>query len=160
VHLTLRRNIGCKIEDMTLRNLLSQPRISQRTPEWIRPKTKESGDKSESGLEHILKPLSDLYVNLERKRDGATGRQILNENISTSKAKTRGASTSVQPANGAGPSPSALPDEQPVFNVDSRALRVFRAVFYTPSVSGTPGEVAWTDFLHAMHVTGFVPEKL
>ncbi|CAI6332881.1 unnamed protein product [Periconia digitata] len=50
-------------------------------------------------------------------------------------------------------------DNQPIFHVDARALKVFRALFYTPSVSESPGDVAWNDFLHAMVSTGFQPEK-
>ena len=32
--------------------------------------------------------------------------------------------------------------------------------FFTPSASTAPGEIKWTDFLHAMASTGFAPEKL
>jgi hypothetical protein len=37
---------------------------------------------------------------------------------------------------------------------------VFKTLFFTPSVTSTPGEVAWSDFLYAMVSMGFVPEKL
>jgi hypothetical protein len=46
------------------------------------------------------------------------------------------------------------------FAVNPRALKVFRSLFYTPSRGGTPGEVTWPDFLHAMVAVGFGPEKL
>ena len=31
---------------------------------------------------------------------------------------------------------------------------------FTPSLTATPGEIPWPDFLHAMVSTGFRPEKL
>ena len=51
-------------------------------------------------------------------------------------------------------------DPQPHFELDQRALKVFKTLFHQQSVSATPGEVAWKDFLHAMVSTGFIPEKL
>ena len=52
------------------------------------------------------------------------------------------------------------PKYQTTFEVDNRALKVFRTLFYTPSMSATPSDVPWTDFLHAMVSTGFATEKL
>ena len=157
---TLRKRIGSKLEDTAFRKLLSQPRILQRTPQWIEPKRGQSGPKSQPDTETLLEPLSELYLNLDRKREGTTGHQILKENASSSfKPKTRGTASSAAPSERTNASPSGLPD-QPTFTIDARALKVFRTLFYTPSVSATPGEVAWTDFLHAMHSTGFIPEKL
>jgi hypothetical protein len=51
-------------------------------------------------------------------------------------------------------------DKQPTFSVDSRALKVFRTLFFHPAITSTPGEVSWNDFLHAMTSTGFRAEKL
>ena len=161
VDATLRSEVGDQFENTALRKLLSQPRILQRTPAWIESTNKQSSAYAESNIRPLLKPLSELYLNLDQRREGTTGRQILNESVpSSSKAKTRGAPSSVPATDQTDATPSSLPDEQPTFNVDARALNVFRTLFYTPSVSATPGEVAWTDFLHAMNSTGFVPEKL
>lgn len=44
--------------------------------------------------------------------------------------------------------------------VDSRALKAFRAVFYNPSVTSSPGSLAWVDFVHAMTSAGFAAEKM
>ncbi|PYI03682.1 hypothetical protein BO78DRAFT_463113 [Aspergillus sclerotiicarbonarius CBS 121057] len=52
------------------------------------------------------------------------------------------------------------PDVQPTFTVDRRAYKVFTTLFYVPSRTSQPGEVPWTDFLHAMASTGFSMEKL
>ena len=56
--------------------------------------------------------------------------------------------------------PVPAEDEQPVFRLKSRALKVFKALFYNPSQSDLPGEIQWWDFLFAMAATGFAPEKL
>jgi hypothetical protein len=48
----------------------------------------------------------------------------------------------------------------PYYPVDARAPKVFRTLFYTPSITATPGEIKWPDFLHAMASVGFAPEKL
>lgn len=51
-------------------------------------------------------------------------------------------------------------DTQPIFKVDRRALRVFKTIFFTPSASSQPGEIAWADFVHALCSIGFSAEKL
>ena len=51
-------------------------------------------------------------------------------------------------------------DRRPTFMVDSRALKVFRTLFFHSAVTSTPGEVSWNDFLHAMTSVGFSAEKL
>lgn len=49
---------------------------------------------------------------------------------------------------------------QPTFAVDAKALKVFRALFFDPEVTSTPGLIPWNDFLYAMAATGFKIEKL
>lgn len=48
------------------------------------------------------------------------------------------------------------------FVVDKRAYRVFSILFHMTSANEqhSQGEVAWSDFLHAMASIGFSPEKL
>ncbi|KAF2642863.1 hypothetical protein P280DRAFT_468167 [Massarina eburnea CBS 473.64] len=55
---------------------------------------------------------------------------------------------------------STSSNHQPIFKLNPRNLKVFRALFYTPSVTATPGEVPWTSFLQAMKAVGFEPQKL
>ncbi|KAL8405188.1 hypothetical protein RB594_009913 [Gaeumannomyces avenae] len=54
---------------------------------------------------------------------------------------------------------SSKQDTSLTFAVNARALKVFRTLF-TPDASSTPGEVLWTDFLHAMVSVGFQAVKL
>ncbi|KAL1863080.1 hypothetical protein VTK73DRAFT_6460 [Phialemonium thermophilum] len=149
------------LDGMVLKELLTQRRLLYRTPPWTEP-SGPNKQKPESNLDAevdaLTKPLSALYFDLEapsaRKLALATGAK--------SKIKTRGT-----PAPQAGnqtvaqTTPEENPsDPQPRFNVDSRALKVFRILFYNPNVNTTPGEVAWHDFLHAMASTGFSAQKL
>lgn len=149
----LRRNAGDKLDGTALGRLLSQSRSLQRTAPWIEKMQALTSKTSEPDVELPMKPLSELYLNLQQK-EGTTGREVLKENVPTStKAKTRGAATSAVAAEDHQHlPPSELPDEQPLFPVDARSLKVFRTLFYTPSVNANPGEVPWTDFLHAMQL--------
>jgi hypothetical protein len=46
------------------------------------------------------------------------------------------------------------------FDVDKRALKVFRTIFFSPSSGALSGEIAWLNFFHALVSTGFAAEKL
>ncbi|KAH6652623.1 hypothetical protein BKA67DRAFT_567035 [Truncatella angustata] len=46
------------------------------------------------------------------------------------------------------------------FIVDDRAADVFDAIFFSPNISASPGEVDFKEFLHAMTSIGFCAEKL
>ena len=56
--------------------------------------------------------------------------------------------------------PTGQPDTLRRFYLEARALKVFRTLFYAPSISATPGEIAWADFPYAMTSVGFEIEKL
>ena len=157
----LRSKAG-KLEGTHIRKLLEQPKIMQRTPEWIDPPPaprKGAAKAKEPQVEAIIKPLSEVYFDLERR----TERTIANGEASKqgkSKQKTRG-TTASDTASNADTIISANPhDTQPTFSVDARALKVFKTLFYTPSPGSTPGEVSWIDFVYALGTTGFRAEKL
>ncbi|PKY07165.1 hypothetical protein P168DRAFT_302141 [Aspergillus campestris IBT 28561] len=143
-----------------VRNLLSNERILARTPDWVdEPAPPTSSDASDTETGHL--PLSQVCFELERR----TKQTIQPDRPSLAhrpKPKTRGTarlshSTAI-PADDA--SSQHGPDIQPTFAVDKRALKTFSTVFHAPSRTSQPGEVAWTDFLHAMASTGFSAEKL
>jgi hypothetical protein len=108
----------------------------------------------------IYKPLSTLYFEL-----GASPASSVAAQQPKAKVKTRGAATASEPQP---TQPQQLADavtnltlgQQPTFFVDSRALKVFRTLFFHAAVTSTPGEVSWHDFLHAMTSTGLQAEKL
>ena len=150
---SLRTHVGDKLKGTALWQFLSQPRVPQRTPEWAEPDMKTG-----QNIEVIAKPLSELYLDLELRTERTldhSSRAIK----PIAKPKTKGVSTFFHPETGVVPVADRQ-DAQPIFFVDRRALKVFRTLFYTPSLTATPGEIHWTDFLHAMVSTGFEPEKL
>ena len=144
---------GKEITGTALWRLLSQEKSLHRTPEWVEPERVAKQDPRDS----IMVPLSELYLDLEFRTQRTIGHA--SSAAKAPKPKTRGAPTAVPDL----PEPGLTltqPDAQPTFNLDVRALKVFRTLFYTPTLDATPGEVSWADFLHAMAATGFAPEKL
>ncbi|KAK5942298.1 hypothetical protein PMZ80_004861 [Knufia obscura] len=143
-------------QDLATGTLLAQERVLRRTPEWTQP-GKKDGSTAEVQVEELYKPLSELYFELERRTGHKTERFEVPKQ--KKKEKTKGTSSA---ATASGPDGTAqdTTDAQPTFAVDNRALKVFRTLFYTPSLTATPGEVSWTDFLHALTSTGFAAEKL
>ncbi|KAH0565252.1 hypothetical protein GP486_001349 [Trichoglossum hirsutum] len=140
-----------------LRQVLSQ-QVLQRTPEWIEPTREPKPEMPAADIGTLTKPLSMLHFQLEQSTEGAINREKLL--APKAKVKTRGVAQPVE----AIPEPELpdqrKPDAQPTFAVDKRALKVFKTIFFTPSASSQPGEVAWGDFLHAMSSVGFVAKKL
>ena len=149
--------IGDGLKETAVRRVLAQTRSVERTPEWVEP-SKDTKDIEAGEVHTLIRPLSEVYFELEHRTE-ATVNHLGAMKSSVTKEKTHGTAappTRVQEEL----TPSAKSHPQPTFAVDARALKVFRTLFYTPSVSATPGEVPWTDFLHAMAAVGFLIEKL
>ena len=150
------KNMRQKAGDLAgsaLQNLLTS-RILQRTPEWADSKT--SGERLVDEAS-TSKPLSEIYFELESRTSKTladTATRVLKEQV-----KTRGIPSKSPSTNGTVPEANGF-DPQPTFAVDARALKVFRTLFFVPSMTATPGEIPWTDFVHAMKSTGFGAEKL
>ncbi|KAI2635615.1 hypothetical protein GGS26DRAFT_506091 [Hypomontagnella submonticulosa] len=147
------------------RQVLSQPRSLQRTPEWVEPAAKKevksthNHQKNNGSYEYVF-PSSQLFQ--ETETTSSLRAEALASEAGKIKVKRRGM---LEPEsiseNDIAPSPSgSLEDVQPTFKVDARALKVFRTVFFDPAANTCAGEVAWRDFLHAMDSTGFTAQKL
>jgi hypothetical protein len=111
-------------------------------------------------VHEIVEPLSELYFDLHQR--STTHQQSKADTITPAKQKikTRGPSTTKPEEQ---PDPSASADSTPAQStipVHARALKVFRTLFFQPSPSATPGEVAWKDFVHALSSAGFAVQKL
>jgi hypothetical protein len=135
--------------------LLTQGRQLQRTPEWVEPVR----ERFRPPIEELYIPFSQLSFDDKKSND-----QSLLESFSEppkEKIKTRklGSPEDVA-ADAEVVIPSAETEIKPVFAIDARALKVFKTMFFTPSLTSTPGEVAWADFLFAMVSVGFNPQKL
>ncbi|KAK3989624.1 hypothetical protein QBC44DRAFT_327308 [Cladorrhinum sp. PSN332] len=139
--------------------LLTQSRILRRTPEWAEPEAKKvhvPGKKLPTSapileVESLYKPLSALYF----------------DTVQTKKVKIKTKGTPAPTTTAAAvqdltppEAPRRLEDKQSTFPVDARALKVFRTLFFNPDITSTPGEIPWTDFLHAMTSLGFLAQKL
>lgn len=156
------------LEGTDIRRVLTQPRVMQRTPDWTDPApsaAKQPGREpaSDSSLASLYVPLSTIYIGEPTKGSGKSTRAP----ASKMKAKTRDVSTTdtdtAAPQQPTTTVETAESNIKPVSTipVDSRSLKVFRVLFFNPDVTSSPGEVAWTDFVHAMTSTGlFGAEKL
>jgi hypothetical protein len=134
--------------------LLSRDRSIRRTPAWT-----EVGkeNRKEGGMEYTYEPLSSIFHDPSKQITGAFNCTSLSDK--PLKPKTRGITTTLNiPAEVAPVEP--ITDQQPIFPVDKRAHKVFKTLFYSPSSPDQPGEIPWTDFLHAMVSVGFGVEKL
>jgi hypothetical protein len=133
--------------------LLTQGRQLQRTPEWVKPVR----EKTQPPIEQLYIPFSQLSL------DDKKSNHLQESSVEPpkEKIKTRKTGNSEDVATDAeAVIPSAETKPEPIFALNARALKVFKTVFFTSSVSSTPGEVAWADFLYAMGSVGFIPEKL
>jgi hypothetical protein len=145
------RNVGSQ-HDMVA-HLLSSDRGIQRTPAWTEPdKTKVSTN----APEYVYQPFSSVYHDPTKQVTGIFDRATFQEQAT--KTKTRGTATQTNKAVPA--TPHETTQEEPIFTVDKRAHKVFKALFHSPSNPDLPGEVPWPDFLHAMATMGFSDEKL
>ncbi|KAI0012121.1 hypothetical protein F4779DRAFT_634663 [Xylariaceae sp. FL0662B] len=122
----------------------------QRTGPWVEPAKLPKEDKAETVL---VAPFGDLKLQ-------NTAKVKVDSAVEKVKKKTRG---QANPAPAPVGETENVPNEesQPArFKVDKSALKVFEALFFTPSASAHPGEVPWAAFLHAMMCVGFSAEKL
>ncbi|XXH01415.1 hypothetical protein Hte_007775 [Hypoxylon texense] len=150
------------------KQVLSQPRYLQRTPEWVEPavKKEQKSNHNNESYEYVP-PSSRLFQGTETTSSSARAEVLASGAGKTAKVKRRGVlgepeSTSendLAPSSSP-PPPGSVEDSQPTFQVDARALKVFRTVFFDPAAHTSAGEVAWRDFLHAMDATGFAAQKL
>lgn len=129
----------------------------QRTPVWVEP-----DKKTELKIEELYIPFSRLLSDSQGLFGQNSQQEPSTDHRPKAKIKTRGIINTQSLELGAEPVP-AQPEpviSEPHFAINYRALKVFKTVFFTPSVTATPGEVTWVDFRHAMDSVGFASEKL
>lgn len=137
-------------------------RILVRTALWV-PQVQTEETKLGNGpclLDTASRPFSEHAHDVAMQITGGfakAGKPV------KSKTKTKGVITGDTGDTGGlmhvPPSLSVL-SPQAVFKVDKRSLRVFRALFHSPNSPNQPGEVAWSELLHAMIALGFGARKL
>ncbi|KAH7324574.1 hypothetical protein B0I35DRAFT_449502 [Stachybotrys elegans] len=151
------------LRGMSVKQALSRPRPIQRTSEWVKPKpvAKDQPKVAKSNVKVLYKPLSTLYFG-----HNSGGSAALMDSSPTTKMKTKTrkkttAEASEAPVAATETAPDPAEEKPEQIKVDTRALKVFRILFYDPAITSTPGEVSWRDFIYALTSTGkFTAEKL
>jgi hypothetical protein len=149
---------GSEIKGSATERFLKEARTLQRTPVWVEPARVEKT--AGKAIQPPVQPddlsglMSTIYIGESAKES--------EPEVVKQKIKTKGTTTDQSPA-------AAVPktDDEEISKsshatlaVDSRALRVFKTLFFDPCSTGTPGEIPWNDFLHAITTTGFEARKL
>ena len=150
---------------------MSERRPFQRTPEWVEPIVEKKKKKKtrQAGPEQLYIPLPGPNPT---EKDGACFAPPAG--AGPPKIKTRKNALITDPAAlGAEPVPTPEPVQHvqqhpepahallpPSFTVSKRAFKIFSTLFHNPLEPNQPGEVVWSDFLHAFAAIGFAVEKL
>ncbi|KAH7012268.1 uncharacterized protein B0I36DRAFT_400351 [Microdochium trichocladiopsis] len=154
---------GCQNRS-AIRKFFDQPRTLRRTivsTDW--PESSEYASQSQAkarknealdpALAVLYRPMSNIYIG---ERINEPSYAPPKQKIKTSKSQTPAPAEPTEPTTA--PEPASRTETIPV---DARSLKVFRVLFHNPEVTSSPGEVPWTDFLHAMTSAGqFTVEKL
>ncbi|KAJ3169023.1 hypothetical protein HDU87_000897 [Geranomyces variabilis] len=157
------RDKAGNLKGTALWRLLSQDRTNRRTPDSVEPAaTSESAGPETTKAEAPLKPFSPvnfvLWSETTEHEPVKAKTKIKTRGTPTSTAMSSDSTTANEASSLETDAAPACP--QPVVTVNTRAAKVFRMLFFNPGAAFTPGEVAWTDFLHAMSTMGFRAEKL
>ncbi|KAJ4314722.1 hypothetical protein N0V94_006327 [Neodidymelliopsis sp. IMI 364377] len=132
-------------------------RTLRRTQPWAEMSKGAKLPKNPATTNMMPEPFSGHIHDVTKQITGGTVESMSYR----SKTKTRGATNEpeIEEAH-----PDAVPTVQtstrPTFKVDKRSLKVFRTLFHCPNSPDQPGEVVWTNLLHAMTSLGFGAEKL
>ncbi|KAK5627740.1 hypothetical protein RRF57_003455 [Xylaria bambusicola] len=129
-------------------------RSVERTPEWVEPIKCITPSIADASLNNFVAPFGGLSTEHETND--------VSIDQSKSKVKTRGIARATLTDVLEVPRPDITEpvEQQPLFKLDQRALKVFNSLFFNPLASSRPGEIPWTEFLRAMHIIGFSAEKL
>jgi hypothetical protein len=141
------------IEGKAIRQLQLQQRVLQHTPEWVdKPTVTSTKQETVSNLKDgdLRKPSLAVSAGLpnsraENREPGSSRQTPL---PTRAKLKKKGSPYETPPVNTA--ADVEVNSEKSTIPVDTRALKVFRTLFFDPAVTSSPGEVSWNDFLHAM----------
>ncbi|KAI1963871.1 hypothetical protein LOZ58_001731 [Ophidiomyces ophidiicola] len=144
-----------KTLNQTVDKLFRADRALQRTTEWVPPAEElETSGKAieETEFPDFSDPLSRLSITPDTKPASLDVRN---------KVKTKGIPDNRPSELSTGETPGQVhSDIQPKMTLGKRAYKVLTALFHDPGRHDQPGEILWTDFLHAMASTGFRLTKL
>lgn len=128
-------------------------RALYRTPAWVEPPNPAKTINSLSKGTTPVLPFSGHIHDISKETTGSFRKSFV---ASKAKEKTHEA-VEVSPERA-----TTVPTEgaHTAYIIDKRSFRVFRNMFRSPDSPDQPGQVIWTDFLHAMVSIGFAAEKL
>lgn len=126
----------------------------QRTPDWV--DTVKSNSKRPAQVaasKGLVQSFGGLIIDDDNKMEGSPKEKT--------KIKTRG-TPAPQSFISIHTQEAEQEDRPPThtIEVDRRAMKVFSILFHTAFSTSKPGEVPWTEFLHAMRSAGFGMESL
>lgn len=137
------RKLGKRLHEYL--SAILAPRELERTPEWVEPPKSEETPSPPT--------ISEVLPNFTTEEPTESSESY----VPKVKVKTRGAPTTHPELDVV--SISVPPSPQPTIAVSKRALKVFSSIFYNPMQDLPPGEIPWTEFLHALSSAGFAFEK-
>ncbi|KAL3461102.1 hypothetical protein BJX64DRAFT_300345 [Aspergillus heterothallicus] len=111
--------------------------ILRRTREWVDKENNPSDMSTVTDSYSLYLPMSTVYKGLGNPTTQTLGSITASNKYSASSEVAR-----------------------PTFSVNARALKVFRNLFFNPSITSTPGEIAWNDFLYTMTSVEFTILKM
>ncbi|KAF2663106.1 hypothetical protein BT63DRAFT_129988 [Microthyrium microscopicum] len=135
---------------LALQQIFSKRQL-ERTPEWTASLPEDSEPKEES----LTQQVDNWHISTEPSHP--------NEKHTASNPKQKVKTHGLPHTDTATAEPAAiveLPQQEPAFQVDARAMKVFSTMFHKPSTRHHLGEVSWKDFLYALQAIGFGVEKL
>lgn len=138
----------------TIQDLLPEigQRVPKRTPIWIVPTAKNERTNVAAVAEAFS--ITDLEESTERTLSPVQALPV------KSKTKTRGVGSESVGEDSIVEDVMPAQDPLPKFTVSKRDYKVYSTLFRSPTEDGVPGELPWTDFLHALSSVGFSVEKL
>jgi hypothetical protein len=130
---------------------LLEPRKLERTPEWTQPTTPVTTQVTPKELETVVHDLS--IVDIEEQTPEST-----HTTPAKVKVKTRAQAIDSEPTVNI-PQVEPKPPITPKITVSKRAYNVLSLLFHNPMDDKLPGDIPWTDFLHALSSIGFAVER-
>jgi hypothetical protein len=134
------------------RQSVLENRQMERTPEWVEPIKPTKTRLSKSNVQEMNALFSHMSIS-----QPVSSFELPTQKVKT---KTRGETLSKDESRVPETLLEKVEYNLPIFKINNRTFKVFKALFHLPSQSDLPGETPWTDFLYAMAAMGFVPEKL
>ena len=129
-----------------------------RTPDWSDGDAPRPTPKPKLIAEASLEDHLAVTLHFERQNEPTMSQETVV--TPKQKIKTRGIPTE-SPPQGSGISHQAdATQEDPKIAVSKRAMKTFSTLFFDDSHEAPPGELPWTEFLHAMASAGFTNQKL